>query len=99
MEPLRPRPPILDITRDGAFRRPVATPGTWLDRALARVGGVALLLAVAAAGLVVAALAFALIGLLLPVLLGAAAIGVGALWWRARRARTDPTRFGAHRRP
>ncbi|MBD0275129.1 MAG: hypothetical protein ICV73_24790 [Acetobacteraceae bacterium] len=86
--PWRPGPPILDMTPDGGFREPA--PGAskgWLDRALARVGGVALLLAIAAGGLVVVALAFVLLGLLLPVAIGAGLVAFVTLWWRLRRLR------------
>ncbi|HEY4253404.1 MAG TPA: hypothetical protein VGM87_19505 [Roseomonas sp.] len=82
----RNRPPILDMTPDGEFREPpVRRPGRF-DRALARVGGVAILLAVIAGGLVVAALAVISLAVLLPVAIFAAAIGAGSLWWRLRRA-------------
>jgi Flp pilus assembly protein TadB len=84
----RPRPPILDMTPEGEFREPAApAPKGWLDRALARVGGVALLLAVAAGGLVVVALAFVLLGLLLPVVVIAGLVAFVTLWWRLRRLR------------
>jgi len=87
MDPHR-RPPILDMTPEGAFRdtpRPVGT----LDRLLGRVGGVAVLVALAAGGLVLAALAVLFLGLLLPVLLVAGLVGAGSLWWRIRRARRN----------
>lgn len=83
------RPPVLDMTPEGGFRdapRPSAA-GSWLDRALMKVGGVAVLATVVAGGLVLAASAFVILGLLIPVLLVAAAIGFGSLWWRVRRAR------------
>ena len=79
------RPPILDMTPEGAFRGPV--PATWLERALLRVGGAAVLLALAAGGLALAALAFVVVGLLLPVVICAGLVGFGALWWRVRQAR------------
>lgn len=82
----RPGPPILDMTPEGGFREPAAPKG-WLDRALARVGGAALLLAVAAGGLVVVALAFVLLGLLLPVAIGAGLVAFVSIWWRLRRLR------------
>ena len=95
----RPGPPILDMTPEGGFREP-APSRSWLDRALARVGGVALLLALATGGLVVVALAFVLLGLLLPVAIVAGLVGmaivVGAglfTWWRSMqrtRAGTAP---------
>ena len=83
----RPGPPILDMTPEGGFREPAAAPKGWLDRALARVGGVALLLAVATGGLVVVALAFVLLGLLLPIAIGAGLVAFVTLWWRLRRLR------------
>ena len=84
----RPGPPILDMTREGGFREPAAgQPKGGLDRALAQVGGVALLLAVAAGGLVVVALAFVLLGLLLPIAIGAGLVAFVTLWWRLRRLR------------
>ena len=83
----RPAPPILDMTPEGGFREPAPAPKGWLDRALARVGGAALLLAVAAGGLVVVALAFVLLGLLLPIAIGAGLVAFISLWWRLRRLR------------
>ena len=79
------RPPVLDMTPEGEFRGPA--PATWLDRALLRVGGVALLLAVATGGLVLAASAFVLLGLLLPVVIVAGLVAFGTLWWRVRQAK------------
>jgi hypothetical protein len=85
MDPHR-RPPILDMTPEGEFRDTPRPAGT-LDRLLGRVGGVAMLVALAAGGLVLAALAVLFLGLLLPVLLVAGLVGAGSLWWRIRRAR------------
>ena len=83
-------PPVLDMTLDGQFRSaPEAAPQPprgWLDRLLARVSGVAMLLALGAGGLLVAALAVLAISVLLPVVLLAAVLGAGALWWKLRRA-------------
>lgn len=80
------RPPIIDMTPEGEFREPpLRQPGRF-DRVLARVGGIAILLAVAAGGLVLAALAVLSLAVLLPIALVAAAIGAGSLWWRLRRA-------------
>lgn len=82
------RPPILDMTPEGEFRDPApSSRRSWLDRALARVGGLALLLAVIAGGLVVVALAMLLLGLLLPLAVGAGLVAFVTLWWRARRLR------------
>ena len=83
------RPPVLDMTPDGGFREAPRPPvgGSWLDRALLKVGGVAVLATAVAGGLVLAASAVVILGLLIPVLLVAAALGFGSLWWRVRRAR------------
>lgn len=82
------RPPVLDMTPDGEFRetRPLGG-GTWLDRLLLRIGGLAALAAVVAGGLVLVASAIVVLGLLLPVLAVAGGIAVATLWWRLRRAR------------
>ncbi len=83
----RPGPPILDMTPEGGFREPAPAPKGWLDRALAQVGGAALLLALAAGGLVVVALAFVLLGLLLPIAIGAGLVAFVTICWRLRRLR------------
>lgn len=78
------------MTPDGEFRDSAASAAlrqSWLDRALARVGGVALLLTLAAGGFVVAALAILFVGLLLPFAIAAGAVAFGTLWWRMRRLR------------
>lgn len=54
---------------------------------LGRVGGVALLVALATGGIVLAAVAILFAALALPVLIVAGAIGAGSIWWRIRRAR------------
>ncbi len=90
MEQDRPghRPPILDMTPEGEFRSPPQpTRAAWLDRVLGRVGGVALLAALAAGGLLLVSLAVLFIGLLLPVAIGAGLLALGSLWWRGRRLR------------
>ena len=85
------------MTPDGDFREPARRP--WLDRALGRIGGVALLVTVAAAGLLIVALAILFLGLLLPVAVGAGLIAFVSLWWRARRGDTArPIRFVVLRR-
>lgn len=78
---------MLDMTPDGEFRDPLPPRRTWLDRALGRVGGVALLVALATGGLLLVALAVVFVGLLLPVVIGAGLIAFVSLWWRVRRAR------------
>lgn len=86
MEPHR-RPPVLDMTPEGEFIDPVPPrPKSALDRVLARVGGVAVLVALAAGGIVLAGLAIMFAALALPVLIVAGAIGAFSLWWRIRRA-------------
>ena len=97
----RPSPPILDMTPEGGFREPAPAPQGWLDRLLARVGGAALLLAIAAGGLVVVALAFVLLRLLLPIVIGAGLVAFVTIWWRLRRlrARGGSLPFVVVRRP
>jgi CHASE2 domain-containing sensor protein len=80
------RRPVLDMTPDGGFREP-PRPAGGLNAILARVSGLAILVAVVAGGLLLAALAIFFIGLLLPVALGAAAIAGLSMWWRRRRMR------------
>ncbi len=77
------------MSPEGDFRETAPRPPSGFDRVLARVGGVAMLVAIAAAGLVLAALAVLFLGLILPVLLVAGVIGAGSLWWRIRRARRN----------
>jgi hypothetical protein len=81
--------PVIDMTPEGEFREPAATRGSWLDRALARVGATALLAAVLAGGLALAALAVVFAAVLLPIAIVAGLVGFGTLWWRARRARRE----------
>lgn len=94
------RPPVLDMTPEGEFRDTAPKPAGTFDRVLARVGGVAVLVALAAGGLVFAALAVLFLGIMLPVLLVAGAIGAGSIWWRLRRARKQgqPIHFVVIRR-
>lgn len=88
------RPPVIDMTPEGEFRDPQPQrPSSALDRLLARIGGVALLVALGAAGLLLAGLAVVAIGILLPVVLVAGLIGGGSLWWRMRRSGGQPVRF------
>lgn len=82
------RPPVLDMTPEGDFREPAPPPrASRLDRILGRVGGLALLVAVAAGGLVLAGLAIFFVSLILPVLIVAGAVGAASIWWRLRRLR------------
>ncbi|MES2710258.1 MAG: hypothetical protein V4653_01630 [Pseudomonadota bacterium] len=95
------RPPIIDMTPEGDFRDPEQPRrATTLDRVLARVGGVAVLLAVLSGALVIVALAVMAFAILLPVAIVASLVGGGTLWWRVRRARAQgvPVRFGFVRR-
>jgi len=88
MDPHR-APPVLDMTPDGEFRDPLPPPGKPLDRLLARVGGLAVLVALAAGGVVIAGLAVLFAAIALPVLLLAGAVGAGSIWWRMRRLRRN----------
>lgn len=83
------RPPIIiDMTPEGEFRDPPQPPARrGLDGLLARLGGVAMLVALSAGGLLLAALALLAIGVLLPIVLAAGAIGAFTIWWRLRKAR------------
>jgi hypothetical protein len=67
-----------------------------MDRLLAVVLRYAIVVGVLAGVLVLAALAVMALAVLLPVLFGAALLGGGILWWRARklrRAGVAPTRI------
>src|SRR5689334_21176260 len=72
------RPPLLGSPPDGESRAPAPPRRTWLNPALGRVGGVALLLALAAGGLLLVAFAVLLLGLLLPVAVVAGLVAFGA---------------------
>lgn len=86
------RPPVIDMTPDGEFRDPVPPRGPGpFDRLLARVGGIAMLVALGAGALLLAGLAVLAISVLLPVVLMAGLIGGGSLWWRMRRAQRNGT--------
>jgi hypothetical protein len=97
-----PTPPVLDMTPEGEFRDPLPPPRSMLDRVLARLGGLALLLTLAVGGLLLVAVAIFFIGLLLPVAVGAGLVAFISLWWRMRRAQRDgtapPIRFVVMRR-
>jgi len=75
------------MTPEGDFRDPLPPRRGWLDRALGRVGGLALLVTLAAGGLLLVSLAILFVGLLLPVLVGAGLVAFISLWWRMRRLR------------
>lgn len=77
------------MTPDGEFRQPTPPRASALDRILTRVGGVALLIALAAGGIVLAGVALLFVGLVLPVLIVAGLVGGLSLWWRVRRARRN----------
>lgn len=97
----RRTPPILDMTPEGDFLGAAPPPpASRMDRAIARVGGVAMLVTLVAGGLVLAALAVLFVGLILPVLLVAGSIGAASMWWRLRRARRagHPPAFVVYRR-
>lgn len=83
------RPPIIiDMTPEGEFRDPpLPAAPRGFERFLARLGGVATLVALSAGGLLLAAVALLAIGVLLPILLAAGAIGAITIWWRLRKAR------------
>jgi hypothetical protein len=91
------RPPVIDMTPEGEFRDPVPPKamGTF-DRLLARIGGVAMVVAIGAGVLALAGLAVLALSVLLPIALIAGLVGGGSLWWRMRRAArngTGPVRF------
>jgi hypothetical protein len=83
------RPPIIiDMTPEGEFRDPPPPPAPrGFEGFLSRLGGVAMLVALSAGGLLLAAVALVAIGVLLPIVLAAGAIGAITIWWRLRKAR------------
>lgn len=100
MDEDRHRPTVLDLTPDGEFREP-PRPG-WFDVLLARIGGVAMLVALVLGGLLLVAVSIFVIGLLLPLAVGAGAIAALSIWWRRRRLRRmgvepGPIRFVVRR--
>ncbi len=99
METQHRRPPVIDMTPEGEFRDPVPPQArTGFDGILARLGGVAMLVAIGATALVLAGLAVLAIGVLVPVAIIAGGIGAVSLWWRARRGGGRPVRFVIIRR-
>jgi hypothetical protein len=90
------------MTPDGQFRDATPAAGTWVDRAIGKVGGVALLVALTAGGLLLLSVALFFVSLLLPIVLGAGLIAAVSLWWRMRRLRqsgaTADIRFTVLRR-
>ena len=89
-DPLGAVPPGADPAR-----RP-----SMLDRALGKLTGIALLVALVAGGLVLAALAVLFVSLALPVLIVAGTVGAVSIWWRLRRMRQQgrPVSFVVLRR-
>ncbi|WP_424811785.1 hypothetical protein [Roseococcus sp. YIM B11640] len=85
MDDHRPNRPVLDMTPEGEFRQP--PPPSGFNAFVARLGGVAILLALAAGGLLLVALAIFFIGLLIPVALGAGLVAAVSMWWRRRQLR------------
>lgn len=79
------RRPVLDMTPEGEFRDPPRPSG--FNAVLAGTSRIALLIALVAGGLLLVAVAIFFIGLLLPVMLGAALVASVSMWWRRRRMR------------
>jgi hypothetical protein len=75
------------MTPEGEFRDTAPPPRSGVDRIIGRVGNLAVLVALAAGGLVMAALAVLFVGLLLPVLIVAGTVGAASIWWRLRKLR------------
>jgi len=78
--------PVIDMTPEGEFRGPQARPASFTDKVMARVGGVAALVALVAGGVVVAGIAIAFFAIALPIAVLAGAVAFGSLWWRMKRA-------------
>lgn len=78
------QPVIIDINPDGSVREPTAAPLS------VRILRVAIVVAVVAGTLALAALAFASLLVLVPVALGAGAVGYGAYRFRLWRAGKSP---------
>lgn len=78
--------PVIDMTPEGEFRGTPARPATLADKVMARVGGVAALVALVAGGVVVAGIAIAFFAIALPIAVLAGAIAFASLWWRMKKA-------------
>jgi hypothetical protein len=78
--------PVIDMTPEGEFRGPAPSRKGFLDKALARVGGIAALVAIVAGCVVVAGVAIAFFALALPIAALAGLVAFGSMWWRMRRA-------------
>lgn len=78
--------PVIDMTPEGEFRGPQARPTGPMDRIMARVGGIAALVALVAGGVVVAGVAIAFFAIALPIAVLAGAIAFASLWWRMKKA-------------
>lgn len=80
--PPRPKssPPVIDMTLEGDFRPPPASP------VAGRVLGIAILIAAMAGAIGLAALALYLAILLIPIAVGAGLIAYGAYRWQVWRA-------------
>jgi hypothetical protein len=78
--------PVIDMTPEGEFRGPQARPAGLMDKIMARVGGVAALVALVAGGVVVAGIAIAFFAIALPIAVLAGVIAFASLWWRMKRA-------------
>jgi len=77
------RPPVLDMTPEGEFTTP--PPATAVDRAMGTVLRVALAVAGLAGIFLLASFALVAIAVLVPVLIMAALVAGGVLWWRVRK--------------
>lgn len=96
------RPPIIDMTPEGQFTTPPPPTGlaSGLDRVMGSVLRVALVVGGLAAVLAAGALALVALSILLPLLVLAALVAGGILWWKLRQARRRgvPLRFTVVRR-
>jgi hypothetical protein len=74
--------PTLDLTPEGEFRQPAPTR---MDRVLGMVLRYALIAAGVSILAVLAVVSVVALALLLPILIAAAVVGGGILWWRLRK--------------